>query len=91
MRVANEAVPGAAPALLGQDEASGALAMEYLPPEQLPVVESELRDGQRRPGLRRRGRGRAGPHPRRHRRPIPRSPRSFQPTRSSTTSGWSLT
>ena len=31
MQRANAAVPGAAPALLGQDEASGALAMEFLP------------------------------------------------------------
>jgi aminoglycoside phosphotransferase (APT) family kinase protein len=31
MRRANAAAPGAAPALLGQDTASGALAMEYLP------------------------------------------------------------
>src|SRR5215471_21601267 len=32
MRHANAAVAGAAPALLGQDEASSALAMQYLPP-----------------------------------------------------------
>jgi aminoglycoside phosphotransferase (APT) family kinase protein len=33
MQRANAACPGSAPALLGQDEAAGALAMEYLPPE----------------------------------------------------------
>jgi len=42
---ANQAVPGSAPALLGQDEAAGVLAMEYLPPADNPLWKSELRDG----------------------------------------------
>src|ERR1700754_4001592 len=33
MRRAAAAVPGAVPALLGQDQTSGTLAMQYLPPE----------------------------------------------------------
>jgi aminoglycoside phosphotransferase (APT) family kinase protein len=45
MRCANRAVPGAAPALLGIDEASGALAMEFLAPKQHPLWKNELRDG----------------------------------------------
>ncbi len=45
MRVANQAVAGAAPALLGQDEASGTLAMAYLPPERYPLWKAMLRDG----------------------------------------------
>lgn len=42
---AGQAVPGAAPALLGQDEATGTLAMEWLPPERHPVWKDRLRDG----------------------------------------------
>jgi aminoglycoside phosphotransferase (APT) family kinase protein len=45
MRVASQAVPHAAPALLGQDEATGALAMEYLPAELYPLWKARLRDG----------------------------------------------
>ena len=45
MRVAAAAVPGAVPALLGQDEAAGALAMVYLPAAQFPLWKSQLRDG----------------------------------------------
>ncbi len=45
MRVAGAAAPGAVPALLGQDEAAGALAMEYLPAEQYPLWKAQLRDG----------------------------------------------
>jgi len=45
MRRANAAVPGAAPALLGQDAASGALAMAFLPADQYKLWKSELRDG----------------------------------------------
>jgi aminoglycoside phosphotransferase (APT) family kinase protein len=45
MRRANTAVPGAAPALLGQDEATGALAMQYLPPHEHPLWKNQLRDG----------------------------------------------
>jgi aminoglycoside phosphotransferase (APT) family kinase protein len=43
---AAEAVPGSAPALLGQDEATGTLAMEWLSPEDHPVWKARLRDGQ---------------------------------------------
>ncbi len=45
MRVASQAVPNAAPALLGQDEATGTLAMAYLPPERYPLWKALLRDG----------------------------------------------
>jgi aminoglycoside phosphotransferase (APT) family kinase protein len=45
MQVANQAVPGAAPALLGQDETSGALAMAYLPGDTYPLWKTRLRDG----------------------------------------------
>ncbi len=45
MRRANAASPGSAPALLGQDEASGALAMAFLPPDDHPLWKSQLRDG----------------------------------------------
>ena len=45
MRVASLAVPHATPALLGQDEASGTLAMAYLPPEHFPLWKTLLRDG----------------------------------------------
>lgn len=43
---ATEAAPGAAPALLGQDERTGTLAMEWLAPEDHPIWKSLLRDGQ---------------------------------------------
>jgi tRNA A-37 threonylcarbamoyl transferase component Bud32 len=36
---------GFAPRLLGQDEASGTLAMEFLPPENHPLWKNQLRDG----------------------------------------------
>jgi aminoglycoside phosphotransferase (APT) family kinase protein len=36
---------GFAPRLLGQDEQSGTLAMEYLPPENHPLWKNQLRDG----------------------------------------------
>ncbi len=42
MRHARAAVPGAAPALLGVDEASGALAMAYLPAETYPLWKTRL-------------------------------------------------
>jgi len=45
MRRANAAVPGSVPALLGSDEASGALAMQYLPPHDYPLWKAQLRDG----------------------------------------------
>ena len=42
---AREAAPWSVPALLGQDEASGTLVMEWLPPEQHPLWKNQLRDG----------------------------------------------
>ena len=45
MRRAAAASPGAAPALLGQDEASGSLAMEFLPSETHPLWKARLRGG----------------------------------------------
>jgi len=45
MRRANAAVPGSAPALLGQDDASGALAMAYLPPDTHRVWKTLLLEG----------------------------------------------
>jgi aminoglycoside phosphotransferase (APT) family kinase protein len=45
MRVAAAAAPNATPALLGQDEATGSLAMEYLPAERCPLWKAQLRDG----------------------------------------------
>ncbi len=45
MQRANAAVPNAAPALLGQDETSGALAMEFLPPTKHKLWKTQLRDG----------------------------------------------
>jgi aminoglycoside phosphotransferase (APT) family kinase protein len=49
MRRAAAAVPGAVPALLGQDETSGTLAMQYLPPESHPLWKTELRHGRADP------------------------------------------
>ncbi|WP_211844644.1 phosphotransferase family protein [Neoroseomonas eburnea] len=43
---AAQVAPGAAPALLGQDEATGTLAMEWLAPEAYPVWKARLRDGE---------------------------------------------
>ena len=51
MRRANAAVPGVAPRLLGSDEATGALAMQFLPPEQYPLWKTQLRDGDAEPGF----------------------------------------
>jgi aminoglycoside phosphotransferase (APT) family kinase protein len=45
MARANAAVPGCAPALLGQDAASGSLAMQYLPPESHRLWKTELHAG----------------------------------------------
>jgi 5-methylthioribose kinase len=42
---AAEAVPGFAPRLLGQDEATGTLAMEWLAPDRHPVWKALLKDG----------------------------------------------
>jgi fructosamine-3-kinase len=45
MQRANAAVPGAAPVVLGQDAASGTLAMEYLPEKSHKLWKSELHLG----------------------------------------------
>ena len=45
MRHANRAVPGSAPALLGQDRQAGALAMAFLPAADHPLWKARLRDG----------------------------------------------
>ena len=49
MQRANAAVPGVAPPLLGQDEASGALAMEFLPPDGYPLWKNATARRRRRP------------------------------------------
>ncbi len=51
MRVAAAAAPGAVPALLGQDEEAGALAMQFLPDADYPLWKAQLRDGQADPGF----------------------------------------
>jgi aminoglycoside phosphotransferase (APT) family kinase protein len=51
MRRAAAAAPGCVPALLGQDEASGALAMQYLPPERFLLWKAELHAGRADPGF----------------------------------------
>ncbi|MDR3530807.1 MAG: aminoglycoside phosphotransferase family protein [Rhodopila sp.] len=45
MRVVSQAVPGATPKLLGQDEATGTLVMAFLPAEHYPLWKALLRDG----------------------------------------------
>ena len=45
MQVANQAVPGAAPRVLGQHAALGVLVMEYLPPGRHALWKEELRCG----------------------------------------------
>ncbi len=51
MRRAAAAAPGSVPELLGQDEESGALAMQYLPPERYRLWKNELRDGHADPAV----------------------------------------
>jgi aminoglycoside phosphotransferase (APT) family kinase protein len=51
MQRATAAVPGSAPALLGQDEQAGALAMAFLPPENHLLWKNELRDGRADPAF----------------------------------------
>jgi aminoglycoside phosphotransferase (APT) family kinase protein len=51
MQRANAAAPGAAPALLGQDEEGGALAMAFLPPDDYPLWKTQLRDGHTDPAF----------------------------------------
>ncbi|MGE5338431.1 MAG: phosphotransferase [Gemmatimonadota bacterium] len=45
MRVANEAVPGCAPQVIGQHPALGVLVMKYLPPSDYRLWKQLLRDG----------------------------------------------
>jgi len=49
MRRAAAVVPDAVPELLGQDQATGTLAMRYLPSESYPLWKAQLRDGQAEP------------------------------------------
>jgi tRNA A-37 threonylcarbamoyl transferase component Bud32 len=49
MRHANAAVAGCAPALLGQDETSDALAMQYLSPSDYKLWKAELHAGHAEP------------------------------------------
>jgi aminoglycoside phosphotransferase (APT) family kinase protein len=51
MQRAAAAAPGSAPRLLGLDEASGALAMQFLPAERYPLWKALLRDGDADPGF----------------------------------------
>jgi len=51
MQRAVAAVPGAAPNLLGSDEASGALAMQFLPADRYPLWKAQLRDGDTDPAF----------------------------------------
>ena len=51
MRRAAAAAPGAVPALLGQDAATGTLAMEWLPPEDHALWKARLRDGEADPAF----------------------------------------
>jgi aminoglycoside phosphotransferase (APT) family kinase protein len=51
MQCANAAVPHAAPELLAQDESSGALAMQYLPPANHRLWKTQLRDGHADPAF----------------------------------------
>jgi tRNA A-37 threonylcarbamoyl transferase component Bud32 len=45
MQVANQAVPGCAPQVLGQHRELGVLVMSYLPPADYPLWKHALRDG----------------------------------------------
>jgi aminoglycoside phosphotransferase (APT) family kinase protein len=51
MQRANAAAPGTAPQLLGLDEKSGALAMQFLPPDNHPLWKTQLRDGDADPAF----------------------------------------
>jgi aminoglycoside phosphotransferase (APT) family kinase protein len=51
IRFANEAAPGAAPALIAEDQAGGALVMEFLDPARHKLWKSELRDGRADPAF----------------------------------------
>jgi aminoglycoside phosphotransferase (APT) family kinase protein len=51
MQRADAAVPGSAPRLLGVDEATGALAMQFLPPDRYKLWKTQLRDGDADPAF----------------------------------------
>ena len=51
MRRANAAVPGSAPAILGQDDEAGALAMTFLRPEDHKLWKEQLRRGRADPAF----------------------------------------
>jgi len=51
LALAAEAAPGAVPALLGQDTATGTLAMQWLPPAAHPAWKGCLRDGRADPAF----------------------------------------
>jgi aminoglycoside phosphotransferase (APT) family kinase protein len=51
MQIARLAAPSAVPALLGQDQDAGMLAMTYLPPERYTLWKTLLRDGIAEPGF----------------------------------------
>ena len=51
MQCASRAVPHATPALLGQDETTGTLAMEFLPAERYKLWKAQLFDGVVDPGF----------------------------------------
>ena len=51
MRHAAAAAPGSAPGLLGQDEATGTLAMQWLPPENHALWKDRLRQGDTEPSF----------------------------------------
>ncbi len=69
MQRANAAVPGAAPALLGQDEASAARwRCNSCRRDDHPLWKTQLRDGDADPAFAAQVADRPGAHPRRHRR-----------------------
>jgi len=51
LQTAAAIVPGAVPAILGHDEATGLFAMEWLPPDNHPVWKAELHAGRADPGF----------------------------------------
>ena len=51
LRIAADLAPGAAPAILGHDPASGLFAMEWLPPADYPVWKAELHAGRADPAF----------------------------------------
>jgi aminoglycoside phosphotransferase (APT) family kinase protein len=51
MQRANAAVPGAAPTLLGSDEPSGTLAMQFLPSDRYVLWKAQLRDADADPAF----------------------------------------